>query len=225
MAASSNTPAVHRCAALQRISPPVVATPSIPGGPTLSQWLLITLATRSNADQAQRRIVIHDMFDTTAGAAPLPRNEPRYFMGIGDPAGIPRGDRARDPHVRLRPADAQLARVGLLPTWEGRALYLWQRPVRPRSAPAPRELRLSRLHTLPGRQTYGTCSANGNPRWRWLSLHNLSFVSLPRRRRPRRDRTGRVAVVQGGGSRPAAGSPEEGATWVYVIVLVALFGR
>ena len=38
-----------------------------------------------------------------------PAAKPRYFMGIGDPEGVHRGDRARDRHVRLRPADPHRA--------------------------------------------------------------------------------------------------------------------
>ena len=46
------------------------------------------------------------MLETLETAAPqLPADRARYFMGIGDPAGHPRRDRARDRHVRLRPAD------------------------------------------------------------------------------------------------------------------------
>ena len=47
------------------------------------------------------------MFETTAwAAAAAPAEKPRYFMGIGDPEGDARGDRARRRHVRLRAADA-----------------------------------------------------------------------------------------------------------------------
>ena len=61
------------------------------------------------------------MFETTAWAATLlPADRPRYFMGIGDPEGDARSDRARHGHVRLRPADADCARTGSAITWEGR---------------------------------------------------------------------------------------------------------
>ena len=47
-----------------------------------------------------------EMLDCVAWAAPaLPRDKPRYFMGIGDPVGNPRGRRPRSGHVRLRVAD------------------------------------------------------------------------------------------------------------------------
>ena len=58
-------------------------------------------ATRSAGSRSARTAT--QMLETTAWAAPLlPAEKPRYFMGIGDPAGHPRRDRARHRHVRLR---------------------------------------------------------------------------------------------------------------------------
>jgi len=61
------------------------------------------------------------MFETVGWAAPLlPAESARYFMGIGDPAGCARGDRARDRPSFDCVLPTRLGRTGAALTWDGR---------------------------------------------------------------------------------------------------------
>ena len=103
-----------------------------------------------------------EMLDTTAWATELlPEDRPRYFMGIGDPVGHPRGDRARGRHVRLRAPDPQRAHR-LRPDLGGPA-QPQGRTLRPRPASPRRGLRLSRLHALLARVRAAPPQPAGDP--------------------------------------------------------------
>jgi queuine tRNA-ribosyltransferase len=115
------------------------------------------------------------MFDTTAWAADLlPQDRPRYFMGIGDPAGILEViERGIDMFDCVLPT--RNARTGSALTWEGQLNLRnarFARDPRPldEGCPCPACTRFSRAyvrHLLSQREILGP---------RLLSLHNLRFV-------------------------------------------------
>jgi queuine tRNA-ribosyltransferase len=115
------------------------------------------------------------MFDTTAWAADLlPRDRPRYFMGIGDPAGILEViERGIDTFDCVLPT--RNARTGSALTWEGQLNLRnarFARDPRPldENCACPACARFSRAyvrHLLSQREILGP---------RLLSLHNLHFV-------------------------------------------------
>jgi queuine tRNA-ribosyltransferase len=115
------------------------------------------------------------MFDTTAWAADLlPRDRPRYFMGIGDPAGILEViERGIDTFDCVLPT--RNARTGSALTWEGQLNLRnarFARDPRPldENCACPACARFSRAyvrHLLSQREILGP---------RLLSLHNLRFV-------------------------------------------------
>ena len=85
------------------------------------------------------------MFETTDWVtALLPAEKPRYFMGIGDAEGILEVIEAGRRHVRLRAADAH--RAHRQRDHVGGPAEPAQRALRPRPAPARRELRLPGVH-------------------------------------------------------------------------------
>ena len=103
------------------------------------------------------------MFETTAWAAELlPRDRPRYFMGIGDPEGILEViERGIDMFDCVLPT--RNARTGSALTWEGQ-LNLQGRPLRPRPAPARRGLRLPGLHAVLARVRAAPAQPAGDSR-------------------------------------------------------------
>jgi queuine tRNA-ribosyltransferase len=115
------------------------------------------------------------MFDTTAWAADLlPRDRPRYFMGIGDPVGILEViERGIDMFDCVLPT--RNARTGSALTWEGQLNLRnarFARDPRPldENCACPACARFSRAyvrHLLSQREILGP---------RLLSLHNLHFV-------------------------------------------------
>ena len=115
------------------------------------------------------------MFETTAWAADLlPRDRPRYFMGIGDPAGILEViERGIDMFDCVLPT--RNARTGSALTWEGQLNLRnarFARDPRPldENCACPACTRFSRAyvrHLLSQREILGP---------RLLSLHNLRFV-------------------------------------------------
>ncbi|HLM36383.1 MAG TPA: tRNA guanosine(34) transglycosylase Tgt [Gaiellaceae bacterium] len=115
------------------------------------------------------------MFDTTAWAADLlPQDRPRYFMGIGDPAGILEVvERGIDMFDCVLPT--RNARTGSALTWEGQLNLRnarFARDPRPldEGCTCPACTRFSRAyvrHLLGQREILGP---------RLLSLHNLRFV-------------------------------------------------
>ena len=115
------------------------------------------------------------MFETTAWAADLlPRDRPRYFMGIGDPAGILEViERGIDMFDCVLPT--RNARTGSALTWEGQLNLRnarFARDPRPldEDCACPACTRFSRAyvrHLLSQREILGP---------RLLSLHNLRFV-------------------------------------------------
>jgi queuine tRNA-ribosyltransferase len=115
------------------------------------------------------------MFDTTAWAADLlPRDRARYFMGIGDPAGILEViERGIDTFDCVLPT--RNARTGSALTWEGQLNLRnarFARDPRPldENCACPACARFSRAyvrHLLSQREILGP---------RLLSLHNLHFV-------------------------------------------------
>jgi queuine tRNA-ribosyltransferase len=115
------------------------------------------------------------MFETTAWAAELlPQDRPRYFMGIGDPAGILEViERGIDMFDCVLPT--RNARTGSALTWEGQLNLRnarFARDPRPldENCACPACTRFSRAyvrHLLSQREILGP---------RLLSLHNLRFV-------------------------------------------------
>jgi queuine tRNA-ribosyltransferase len=116
-----------------------------------------------------------ELLDTTAWCAPLlPRDRPRYFMGIGDPEGIlDVVERGIDMFDCVWPT--RLGRTGTALTWEGRlnlrnARFVRdERPLQDGCACAACE-RFSRAylrHLVNQNELLGL---------RLLSLHNLSFL-------------------------------------------------
>jgi queuine tRNA-ribosyltransferase len=115
------------------------------------------------------------MLDTVAWSAPLlPADKPRYFMGIGDPAGILEVvERGVDMFDCVLPT--RTARTGSALTWEGRLNLRnarFARDPRPldESCPCPACRRFSRAylrHLVNQEELLGL---------RLLSLHNLRFV-------------------------------------------------
>jgi queuine tRNA-ribosyltransferase len=116
-----------------------------------------------------------EMFDTTAwGAELLPADKPRYFMGIGDPAGILEViERGMDMFDCVLPT--RTARTGSALTWEGRLNLRNARFARDQapldgSCSCPACARFSRAyirHLVNQQELLGL---------RLLSLHNLRFV-------------------------------------------------
>jgi queuine tRNA-ribosyltransferase len=116
-----------------------------------------------------------EMFETTAwGAELLPRDKPRYFMGIGDPEGILEViERGVDMFDCVLPT--RTARTGSALTWEGRLNLRnarFARDPRPldESCSCPACARFSRAyirHLVNQEELLGL---------RLLSLHNLRFV-------------------------------------------------
>jgi queuine tRNA-ribosyltransferase len=115
------------------------------------------------------------MFDTVGWAAPLlPRERPRYFMGIGDPEGVLEViERGIDMFDCVLPT--RTARTGSALTWEGRLNLRNARFARdPRplddGCPCPACERFSRAylrHLVNQQELLGL---------RLLSLHNLRFL-------------------------------------------------
>jgi queuine tRNA-ribosyltransferase len=115
------------------------------------------------------------MFDTVEWAAPLlPQDRPRYFMGIGDPAGILEVvERGVDMFDCVLPT--RLGRTGSALTWEGRLNLKnarFARDPRPLQEDCPCQAcaRFSRAylrHLVNQEELLGL---------RLLSLHNLRFV-------------------------------------------------
>ena len=116
------------------------------------------------------------MLDCVSWAAPLlPEDKPRYFMGIGDPAGIlevvARGIDMFDCVLPTR-----TARTGSALVWEGR-LNLRNARYADRPASARRGVRLPGLRAASRARTFGTsCTQSEILGLRLLSLHNLWFV-------------------------------------------------
>ena len=96
--------------------------------------------------------------DLARGVVACPPEKPRYFMGIGDPEGvievIARGRR----HVRLRAADPH--RAHRLRAHVGGPPQPAERPLRPRSAPARRRLRLPGVHDASAARTSAISSTS-----------------------------------------------------------------
>jgi queuine tRNA-ribosyltransferase len=149
-----------------------------------------------------------EMLDCVEWAAPLlPVDQPRYFMGIGDPEGIlevvARGIDMFDCVLPTR-----TARTGSALTWEGRlnlrnAAYRSDpRPLDP-DCPCPACQRFSRAairHFVTQREMLGL---------RLLSLHNLRFVlDLTARARAAIER-GTFAAFHAEALARLAGPPEE----------------
>jgi queuine tRNA-ribosyltransferase len=117
-----------------------------------------------------------ELLDTVAWAAPaLPADRPRYFMGIGDPAGILEViERGVDMFDCVWPT--RLGRTGSALTWEGRLSLRGARHARdPRpldeTCACPACARFSRAyirHLVNQRELLGL---------RLLSLHNLRFLT------------------------------------------------
>jgi queuine tRNA-ribosyltransferase len=115
------------------------------------------------------------MFETTAWAAELlPRDRPRYFMGIGDPEGVLEViDRGVDMFDCVLPT--RTARTGSALTWEGRLNLrnaAFARDPRPLdedcTCPACRRFSRAYLrHLVNQNELLGL---------RLLSLHNLRFL-------------------------------------------------
>ena len=103
------------------------------------------------------------MFETTAWAADLlPLDRPRYFMGIGDPAGILEViERGIDMFDCVLPT--RNARTGSALTWEGQLNLKNARFARD-PAPARRELCLPRVHEVLARVHPPPVQPAGNSR-------------------------------------------------------------
>jgi queuine tRNA-ribosyltransferase len=116
-----------------------------------------------------------EMFETTAWSAELlPRDKPRYFMGIGDPEGVLEViERGVDMFDCVLPT--RTARTGSALTWEGRlnlrnARFARDRGPLDESCSCPACSRFSRAyirHLVNQQELLGL---------RLLSLHNLRFI-------------------------------------------------
>ncbi len=158
------------------------------------------------------------MFETTDWvAALLPADKPRYFMGIGDAEGDPRGDRGRRRHVRLRAADAN--RTHRQRASRGRAGSTCATRATP-ATPGPLDegcdcpacTRFSRAyirHLVNQNELLGL---------RLLSLHNLRFLLELTRPRARSDRAGDVRLLQA----RRTGAARHLGPLIFVVILFAL---
>ena len=147
------------------------------------------------------------MLDTVAWAAPLlPAERPRYFMGIGDPAGILDViERGVDMFDCVLPDPARAHRLG---AHLGGAAEPQERPLRPRRRAARRRLPLPGLHRLlarlpaPPRQPAG--AARAAPPLR----AQRPLPARPHGRRARGDRGGPPGGLQGRRARTPRGLTE-----------------
>jgi queuine tRNA-ribosyltransferase len=149
-----------------------------------------------------------ELLDTVAWAAPaLPAGKPRYFMGIGDPAGILEVvERGVDMFDCVWPT--RLGRTGSALTWEGRlnlrsARYARdQRPLDEGCA-CPACARFSRAyirHLVNQQELLGL---------RLLSLHNLRFLTALTAAARSAVEAGRLADFKREALGRLAGEPEE----------------
>ena len=130
----------------------------------------------------------------------LPADQPRYLMGVGDPAGHRRGRRPRHRHVRLRPADPPGPPRHDPHRRRAASTCATRRYARRRRAARP-HLRAAPSAPAGPAATSATCSVGEPTAPRLLTIHNVAWTLRPRRSAPGRDRGGHAGRPAGRGRR------------------------